>query len=131
MKRVIYFFIVCILLAGFGYHIYRAVNNDVPIIYNEDTNIEKAIKLLKECEYKEPYNTIKGNNPDNKQIKVTFKNLKNIDEQYENFYALGWRIDNDLYIYINEKHKEAPVEAIAALIAGQSVHTDREISRNE
>ena len=48
-----------------------------------------------------------GKNLTNKPIKIEFLNLSTINPQYENFDALGWKKKKNLYIYINEKHKDA------------------------
>ena len=38
---------------------------------------------------------------------------------------------NKLNIYINEKHKDAPPEALAALLSHEAIHQDEENSLNE
>ncbi len=69
-------------------------------------------------------NAILGNNLSQRPMKVEFKNLSEINEQYANFDALGWKKGKHLYIYINAKHKDAPPGAIAALLSHEALHQD-------
>lgn len=75
---------------------------------------------------------ILGNNLSRKPIKVLFKNLSKISPAYTSFDALGWK-DNDgqLLIYVNEKHRNAPPEAIACLLCHEALHQDEYSSINE
>ena len=77
------------------------------------------------------YNALMGNNLTEKPFKIEFKNLSEIREEYASFDALGWKKKNRLYIYINEKHRNAPAEAIAALLAHEAIHQDEFASLNE
>lgn len=65
------------------------------------------------------------------KIKVLFKNLSEINPEYATFDALGWKKGSRLYIFINEKHKDAPPEALCALIAHEALHQDELNSLNE
>ena len=67
---------------------------------------------------------IMGYNLTEKPIKVQFKDLSVIKEDYRNFDALGWKKKNILYIYINPKHADAPPAALAALLAHEALHQD-------
>ena len=69
-------------------------------------------------------NAILGNNLSQKPIKVEFKNLSEINPEYANFDALGWKKGRSLYIYINAKHKDTPPGALAALLAHEALHQD-------
>ncbi len=93
--------------------------------------INQAIDLLKTCPLALPYDIISGNNPYFRPVVVEFKKLTEVDKKYKNFDALGWLMDDTLHIYVDTKHINAPVEALAALIAGRSVHIDTEDSINE
>ena len=72
-----------------------------------------------------------GENLTERPIKIEFLNLGTINPAYVNFDALGWKRKKNLYVYINEKHKDAPPEALCALLAHEAVHQDEENSLNE
>jgi len=72
-----------------------------------------------------------GNNLSEEPIKVEFKNLSEIGQQYADFDALGWKKKNKLYIYINQKHSDAPPIALAALLSHEALHQDEFNSINE
>ncbi len=72
-----------------------------------------------------------GENLSGKPIKVQFKNLGEIDPKYQNYDALGWKIRDRLYVFINEKHKTAPPQALASLLSHEGMHQDSFNSTNE
>lgn len=72
-----------------------------------------------------------GNNLSMEPIKVEFKNLSEMGQQYADFDALGWKKKNKLYIYINQKHSDAPPIALAALLSHEALHQDEFNSINE
>ncbi|MDD3419109.1 MAG: hypothetical protein PHE78_00755 [Candidatus Gastranaerophilales bacterium] len=74
---------------------------------------------------------ILGENLTGKPIKVQFKNLGEIDPKYQNYDALGWKIGSRLYIFINDKHKTAPPQALASLLSHEAMHQDAFNSTNE
>lgn len=98
---------------------------------SKNPEIVEAIGLMKYSPARESYNIILGQNPTNKVVKVTFKNLSELNSIYTNYDAVGWLRGNQLYIYVNEKHKNAPPEALCALIAGRAINQDRYDSKNE
>lgn len=65
-----------------------------------------------------------GNNLTSKPVKIEFKNLGQINKNYADYDALGWKKGSRLYIYINEKHNTSPAIALAALLAHESLHQD-------
>ena len=67
---------------------------------------------------------ILGQNLTNKAVKILFKDLKAVNSAYESFDAVGWKQGSRLYIYVNDKHKDAPAIAIAALLAHEALHQD-------
>ena len=69
-------------------------------------------------------NAILGNNLSQRPMKVEFKNLSEIKEEYKNFDALGWKKGKNLFIYINAKHKDTPPGALAALLSHEALHQD-------
>jgi len=62
---------------------------------------------------------------------IKFRNLGEINPNYETFDALGWRQAGKLNIYINHKHADAPAAALAALLAHEALHQDEFDSLNE
>ncbi|MBR6297893.1 MAG: TonB family protein [Candidatus Gastranaerophilales bacterium] len=117
-------------------------SNSVPVeftfAYNVESSIQdksdviqEAVLLLKKCDFSEPYNIISGGNPTKKEYIIEFKNLEDLDNKYGNFDAIGWKKDGRLYVFINQKHKNSSPEALAAIIAGRSVHIDKFDSINE
>lgn len=67
---------------------------------------------------------ILGNNLTQKPVKIEFKNLGEINKDYAEFDALGWKKGKRLYIYINPRHKDAPAGALAALLSHEALHQD-------
>ncbi len=68
----------------------------------------------------------------NKPMRVIFKDLKTMHKALKNYDALSW-ISNqgEEVIFINEKHRNAPPEALAALIAHEAMHDDEYNSLSE
>ncbi|MDD3765974.1 MAG: hypothetical protein PHF89_02145 [Eubacteriales bacterium] len=76
-------------------------------------------------------NAILGENLSAKPIKVEFLNLATINPLYADYDALGIKKGKQLYIYINQKHYDAPKEALAALLSHEALHQDEYNSLNE
>ena len=83
-----------------------------------------ALDMLKETDGMFSRNAILGNNLSKKPIKIEFRDLGQINGEYATFDALGWKKGKNLYIYINNKHKDAPAGALAALLAHEALHQD-------
>lgn len=98
---------------------------------SKDPEIIEAIGLMKYSPARESYNIILGQNPTKNVIKVSFRNLSELDYKFTNYDAIGWLKFNRLYIYVNEKHKNAPPEALCALIASRVFNQDAYDSKNE
>ena len=98
---------------------------------SDDEKIIQAIELLDNTSAKYSKEAILGRNLTQKPIKVEFLNLSTISPMYANFDALGWKKKKNLYIYINEKHKDAPIEALSAILSHEALHQDEENSLNE
>ena len=96
-----------------------------------DDNVIRAVELLENTTGKYSHDAILGKNLTNRPMKIEFLNLSLINPQYTNFDALGWKKKKDLYIYINEKHKDAPIEALSAILAHEAIHQDETNSINE
>ncbi|MBK8190429.1 MAG: hypothetical protein IPK79_08265 [Vampirovibrionales bacterium] len=61
----------------------------------------------------------------NRHGRVIFKDLREISKQVKDFDALSWISPSGQWmIFINVKHQSAPPEALAALIAHESLHCD-------
>lgn len=98
----------------------------------KDGAIMQAMELMNtENISKYSYKALMGNNLSEKPFKIEFRNLSEINPEYASFDAFGWEKKNRLYIYINEKHRNAPPEAIAALLTHEAVHQDKFASLNE
>ena len=67
---------------------------------------------------------ILGNNLTERPVKIEFRDLGEINKDYESFDALGWKKGKRLYIFINPRHKDAPPGAIAALLSHEALHQD-------
>lgn len=74
---------------------------------------------------------ILGDNISGKPIRVEFKDLSTLNPAYANFDALGWKQRGRLNIFINQKHQNAPKEALAAVLAHEAIHQDELNSINE
>lgn len=83
-----------------------------------------ALDMLKDTEGMFSRNAILGNNLSQRPIKIEFRDLGQINEEYATFDALGWKKGKNLYIYISNRHKNAPAGALAALLAHEALHQD-------
>lgn len=67
-----------------------------------------------------------------RQVHVVFKNLEELGRQYRNADALSWLLPNgEQMIFIDEIHKFAPPQAIAAIISHELMHNDVQNSIQE
>ena len=97
-----------------------------------DDKIKQAIECLEGTDGEWAISAISGNNDTNKPIKIEFKNLKDIAPNFETDDALGWRDGKGkLKIFINERHKNSPYQALAALLSHESLHQDLKNSIQE
>ncbi len=83
-----------------------------------------ALDMLKDTEGMFSRNAILGNNLSQKPVKIEFRDLGQINQEYATFDALGWKKGKSLFIYISNRHKDAPAGAIAALLAHEALHQD-------
>lgn len=74
---------------------------------------------------------ILGNNLTKQPIKIQFKDLSELNPGYKTFDALGWKNSGRLTIYINQKHRNAPPEALASILSHEAVHQDENSSIGE
>lgn len=103
--------------------LYKGVTREEKII--------EALEIMKNTLGSFSRDAILGNNPTQEKIGISFKDLATINPQYGNFEALGWKRKGKLYIYINQKHYDAPASALAALLAHEALHQDELNSLNE
>lgn len=90
-----------------------------------------ALDMLQDTEGMFSRNAILGNNLSQRPIKIEFRDLGQINEEYAKFDALGWKKGKNLYIYISNRHKDAPAGAIAALLSHEALHQDEFNSLSE
>ncbi len=83
-----------------------------------------ALDMLKGTEGMFSRNAILGNNLSQRAMRIEFRDLGQINQNYATFDALGWKRGKNLYIYINNKHRNAPAGAIAALLSHEALHQD-------
>lgn len=90
-----------------------------------------AIDMLKGTNGEFSRNAMLGNNLTGKPVKIEFRNLAEINKNYADYDALGWKRGSRLYIYINQKHTTSPAIALAALLSHESLHQDEFNSLSE
>ncbi len=94
---------------------------------SQDYKIQKAIQILEVNNEQATIDVLVRKN-----IKVQFTDLGMMSPSYIRYNALAAK-DNrgNIYIFIDNKHKDAPAEAIAALLTHEAVHQDDQSSINE
>ena len=97
----------------------------------DDEKLMRSLEMMKGTLGEFSRSAILGNNVTDRPIKIEFKNLGTLNQAYANFDAIGWKKKKDLYIYINEKHQDAPEQALASLLAHEALHQDDFNSLNE
>jgi len=97
----------------------------------KDRNIILALEMMKTSVGSYSRDAILGANLTTKPIKVQFKDLAEINPSFQNYDAAGSIMKSKLYININEKHKDAPPMALAALLSHEALHQDKFNSINE
>ncbi len=97
----------------------------------KDLKLIQAAETLKGTLGDYSRRAILGENLTGRPIKVEFKDLSELNPAYAEFDALGWKNRGRLNIFINIKHRNAPKEAIAAVLAHEAIHQDELNSLNE
>lgn len=60
-----------------------------------------------------------------KPMRVIFKDMRTLHKSLKNYDALSWISSHgEQVIFINDKHRNAPPEALAAMIAHEALHDD-------
>lgn len=90
----------------------------------KNENIVVALDMLKDTNGEFSRAAILGNNLSKRPIKIEYRDLGSINENYQSYDALGWKRGRTLYIFINKKHENAPSIALAALLAHEALHQD-------
>ena len=97
--------------------------------YTQDSSIIQAFQLLQGTTGESSLDAIM-----NHSTRVLFRDLRSIDKRLKDFHAISWTTaenSSQYMIFINEKHRAAPPEALAALIAHEALHSDPYNSMNE
>lgn len=97
----------------------------------KDPKLIQALNLMDGTTGEWAKNAILGTNLSGKPVKVMFKDLSKISPQYVTFDALGWKDNNNLFIYVNKKHENAPPEALATILCHEAIHQDTSSSIEE
>ena len=86
--------------------------------YSDDYKVQAALTVLEKIGSNDVFTRL-----DKNQVKIMFYDLTMIDYSYANHYAVASTDENgENFILINSKFKNSPKEAIACLIAHESVH---------
>ena len=97
----------------------------------DNERLMEAMELMKNGLGDFSRKAILGNNLSGKPMIVNFEDLSKFGQVYTNFDALGWKKKERLYIYINKKHEDAPLPALAAVLSHEALHQDDFNSLNE
>lgn len=90
-----------------------------------------ALDMMKGTSADYSRKAILGYNITQTPIKISFRDLSELNESYGSYDAVGWKKKGKLYIYINPKHEYAPPAALAALLAHEALHQDEYNSLSE
>lgn len=95
--------------------------------YSNDAQIISALSTLQSIKANDVFERLNDNS-----VKICFYDLSQIDFAYSEHYAVS-SVDEDgnNYILINQQFRNAPKEAIACLIAHESVHVLPKSTLNE
>lgn len=86
--------------------------------YSDDYKVQAALTVLENIGSNDVFTRL-----DENQVKIMFYDLTMIDYSYANHYAVASTDENgENFILINSKFQNSPKEAIACLIAHESVH---------
>lgn len=86
--------------------------------YSDDYKVQAALTVLENIGSNDVFTRL-----DKNQVKIMFYDLTMIDYAYANHYAVASTDENgENFILINSKFQNSPKEAIACLIAHESVH---------
>lgn len=85
-----------------------------------ENTIMKAFYLMKDSQGERSLNRIVA-----QSVRVVFKDMASMNKSLRNYDALSWMSNSgERVIFINQKHRNAPPEALAAIIAHEAMHDD-------
>lgn len=117
MKKVLFLIIALFVLCTS-----QAIASNGLYKYSNDDKIISALEVLQNYGIKDVFSRL-----DEHSVKIIFYDLSLIDFSYAKHYAISSTNENgENYILINNKYEYSPKEAVACLIAHESVH---ELSR--
>lgn len=125
------FTVICMLFLTLPAVAGNVSRNSLYSNVTNNTKVIQALNLMDGTSASWAKKAILGNNDSGMPMKIEFKNLSELSSDYANFDALGWKKGKQLYIYVNEKHQNAPTEALASLLSHESVHQDTYCSLEE
>jgi len=104
--------------------------------YSEITGDKKIIQVLdsfnKTSMDKKTLEAIMGSNLSKKPVKIMFADLMQFSAHNEDYDALTCMDSSErLYILIDNKHKDAPVEALMSILSHEVIHQDKVSSKAE
>lgn len=95
--------------------------------YSDDSRVISALEVLQNAGISDVFSRL-----DKSSTKIIFYDLSLMDFSYAKHYAVSSTDENgNNYILINEKFRNSPTEAIACLIAHESVHQLPQATLNE
>ncbi len=124
--------VIALLLTGVStadFPAFSQVKYPLPALLrcSHDQSILKALDLLSGTQGQGSLDKIVQ-----KPMRVIFKDMGTLHKSLKNYDALSWISANgEQVIFINEKHRSAPPEALAAMIAHEAMHADEFNSLNE
>lgn len=93
-----------------------------------EESILKALRLMESS----PHAQASLSKIVHKPMRILFKDMRMLNKALKNYDALSWiSYQGEQVIFINEKHRNAPPEALAAMIAHEAMHEDEFNSVNE
>lgn len=101
----------------------KNIRNEYKVVGNDEV-FYVALDMLKGTGGEYSRKAILGSNLTSKPVKIEFKDLGTINPNYKTYDALGWKKGSRLYIYINQRHSDAPAIALAALLSHEALHQD-------
>lgn len=111
-------------------HARTSLSNQYPNVTN-DARIIRALDIMDGTSADWAKKAILGNNVTGLPIKVSFRNLAELNRNYADYEALGWKNGKQLFIFVNNKHSNSPPEALASLLSHETVHQDQYNSLEE
>ena|GEM_PF-3493188 len=105
-------------------------------VYSEITNDEKLIQVLDSLNQtvlgQKTRNIIMGDNLSKRPIRILFINISDVSPECSNDEALVCKDHSgNLYILISNEHRNAPVEALNAILSHEVIHQDAVSSKAE